>query len=167
MLTTHGRLLILTYHRVCPQPDPLVAGNGYAAGFARQMQVLARAFHVLPLREAADRLEAGTLPARAVCITFDDGYADNAEVAAPILAQHGLPAAFFIATSFLDGGRMWNDTLIETVRAARGPALDLGALGLGRIPLDGVEARAAAIERLIGGCKYLEPAARAARVDAI
>jgi peptidoglycan/xylan/chitin deacetylase (PgdA/CDA1 family) len=167
MLSTRGRLLILTYHRVCPEPDALVAGNAHAAGFARQMQVLARAFRVLPLTEAADRLEAGTLPARAVCITFDDGYADNAEVAAPILVRYGLPATFFIATGFLDGGRMWNDTIIETVRTARGSALELGALGLGRVALDGAAARAAALERLIGACKYLEPAARAARVEAI
>ena len=167
MLKVRGRLLILTYHRVCPQRDSLVAGNAHAAGFARQMQVLARGFRVLPLAEAAERLQAGTLPARAVCISFDDGYADNADVAAPILARYGLPATFFIATGFLDGGRMWNDTIIETVRAARGPAIDLGGLGLGRVPLDGIAARAAAIEGLIGTCKYLEPDARAARVDAI
>jgi peptidoglycan/xylan/chitin deacetylase (PgdA/CDA1 family) len=34
----------------------------------------------------------------------------------PILQRHGLTATFFIATGFLDGGRMWNDTVIETVR---------------------------------------------------
>jgi peptidoglycan/xylan/chitin deacetylase (PgdA/CDA1 family) len=34
----------------------------------------------------------------------------------PILQRHSLTATFFIATGFLDGGRMWNDTIIETVR---------------------------------------------------
>jgi peptidoglycan/xylan/chitin deacetylase (PgdA/CDA1 family) len=167
MLSTRGRLLILTYHRVCAAPDPVVPGNAHAAGFARQAQVLARAFHVLPLVEASERLRAATLPARAVCITFDDGYADNAEVAAPILARHGLPATFFVATGFLDGGRMWNDTLIETVRAARGPELDLRALGLGRVAIRDESARAAAVPALIAQCKYLEPGERAARVEAI
>jgi peptidoglycan/xylan/chitin deacetylase (PgdA/CDA1 family) len=167
MLSTRGRLLILTYHRVCPEPDALVTGNAHAAGFARQMQVLARAFRVLPLTEAAARLGAGTLPSRAVCISFDDGYADNAEVAAPILERFGLPATFFIATGFLDGGRMWTDTIIETVRAARGAVMDLEDLGLGRIALDDAAARAGAVERLIGACKYLAPGERAARVDAI
>jgi peptidoglycan/xylan/chitin deacetylase (PgdA/CDA1 family) len=152
MLSTRGRLLILTYHRVCPEPDALITGNAHAAGFRRQMQVLARGFNVLPLVEAVERMHAGTLPARAVCITFDDGYADNAEVAAPILADCGLPATFFIATGFLDGGRMWNDTLIETVRAARGAALDLTVLGLGRFALDNAAARAAAVTDLIGRC---------------
>ena len=167
MLTTRGRLLILTYHRVCQQPDALIAGNAHAGGFRRQMQMLACAFNVLPLVDAVERMHAGTLPSRAVCITFDDGYADNAEVAAPILAHYGLPATFFIATGFLDGGRMWNDTIIETVRAARGHALELGALGLGRIALDGAAARSAAIGHLIESCKYVEPDEREARADAI
>jgi peptidoglycan/xylan/chitin deacetylase (PgdA/CDA1 family) len=102
-----------------------------------------------------------------VCITFDDGYADNVEVAGPILARYGLPATFFIATGFLDGGRMWNDTLIETVRAARGAELDLTELGLGRIALGSSTERAAAVAALIGRCKYLEPVARAAKAEAL
>jgi hypothetical protein len=45
--------------------------------------------------------------------------ADNHDVALPILQRHGLCATFFIATGFLNGGRMWNDTIIETVRACK------------------------------------------------
>lgn len=167
MASARRKLLILTYHRVVPEPDALVPGNAHAPGFARQMQVLATAFNVLPLVEAAARLREGTLPPRAVSITFDDGYADNAQVAAPILARYGLPATIFVATGFLDGGRMWNDTIIETVRAARGPEIDLTGLGLGRICIADLAARRAAVATLIGACKYLEPAARQARVDAI
>jgi peptidoglycan/xylan/chitin deacetylase (PgdA/CDA1 family) len=112
-------------------------------------------------------MRAGTLPARAVCITFDDGYADNVDVAAPLLARYGLPATFFIATGFLDGGCMWNDTLIETIRAMRRPALDLRPLGLGRHPLGGMAERAAAVQALIPRLKYLEPAERLERVAAV
>ena len=81
----------------------------------------------------------GRAPARALAITFDDGYADNATVAAPILLRLGLPATFFVATGFLDGGRMWNDTVIEAVAPRRGPVLDLAPLGLGgtRSPMHG------------------------------
>jgi len=167
MLSTRGRLLILTYHRVCPEPDELITGNANAAGFTRQMQVLGRAFHVLPLTEAVERMHAGTLPSRAVCITFDDGYADNVDVAAPILQRHGLPATFFIATGFLDGGRMWNDTIIEAVRSARGTELDLTGFGLGRLGISGTAARRAVVNELIGRCKYLEPAERKAKTEAI
>lgn len=58
-------------------------------------------FRVVPLSEqfagrAADKHAGGTLS-----ITFDDGYRDNFEVAAPILRKLGLPAAFFVITGFI------------------------------------------------------------------
>ena len=43
------------------------------------------------------------LPEKSVAITFDDGYADNHDVAMPLLLRHGLSATFFIATGFVDG----------------------------------------------------------------
>jgi len=156
MLTTRGRLLILTYHRVCPQPDTLITGNAHAGGFRRQMQLLARAFNVLPLVEAVERMHAGTLPSRAVCITFDDGYADNYNVAAPILLRLGLAATFFVATGFLDGGCMFNDVVIEALRCAGGAELDLDDLGLGRHPLGDPTQRAGAIDRILARLKYFE-----------
>jgi peptidoglycan/xylan/chitin deacetylase (PgdA/CDA1 family) len=118
-------LSILIYHRVLPVPDPLRAGEPDATRFDQQMRYLARHFSVLPLREAFRRLRAGTLPRRACCITFDDGYADNLTVALPILEKYGLPATIFIATGYLDGGRMFNDAAIDALGAAPGDALDL------------------------------------------
>jgi peptidoglycan/xylan/chitin deacetylase (PgdA/CDA1 family) len=40
-------------------------------------------------------------PRNAVAVTFDDGYRDNAEIAAPVLARYGIPAAFFLTTSLI------------------------------------------------------------------
>jgi len=60
-------------------------------------------YAVLSLTEAVDVLRRGTNPTRAtVAITFDDGWADNLEVAYPELARRGWPATVFIATSLLD-----------------------------------------------------------------
>jgi peptidoglycan/xylan/chitin deacetylase (PgdA/CDA1 family) len=103
-------------------------------------------------------------------ITFDDGYADNHSVALPILRRLGLHATFFIATGYLDGGCMWNDEIIETVRAYEGDTLDLRALDLGHLPMHSPGARRAAIDLLIGRLKYESPARRsqlAARVRTI
>ena len=47
---------------------------------------------MLPLAEATRRLYDGALPASALAITIDDGYADNLIVAAPILERLKLPA---------------------------------------------------------------------------
>ncbi len=111
-----GRLTALIFHRVLPEPDPLFPDEMHAQRFDEMCGWVKTWFNVLPLDQAVNQLKSGTLPTRAACITFDDGYADNFHVAMPILQRHGLTATFFIATGFLDGGRMWNDTIIETVR---------------------------------------------------
>jgi peptidoglycan/xylan/chitin deacetylase (PgdA/CDA1 family) len=163
-IASSRKLLVLTYHRILADEDPLRPGEMTRQAFARHMGVLRRFFRVLPLRQAWSRVRDGTLPRRAVAITFDDGYADNAELALPILARHRLPATFFVATAYLDGGRMWNDTIIETMRQA--PArLDLSDLGGGIVELDGMQSRAAATGRLILAWKHLPPAQRQAHVD--
>jgi peptidoglycan/xylan/chitin deacetylase (PgdA/CDA1 family) len=148
-------LSILIYHRVLPHKDPLFPEEIDRADFDRQLRILKSMFTVIPLIDAVRRAKAGTLPANAACITFDDGYADNAEVALPVLQAHGLSATFFVATGFLDGGRMWNDTIIEVVRRSAGTLLDAGAIGLGSHPLGSIGERQQAIASLIGQLKYL------------
>ena len=150
-----ARLSILIYHRVLPAPDALFPDIVHALQFEAQMRLLAAAFNVLPLGEAATRLANGSMPPGALSITFDDGYADNAEVALPILQRLGLKATFFVATGFLDGGRMFNDSVIECVRAARGDAVDLGGFGLGLCALVTVADRRHVIDDLLLKIKYL------------
>jgi peptidoglycan/xylan/chitin deacetylase (PgdA/CDA1 family) len=92
------------------------------------------------------------LPSRSAAITFDDGYADNHDVAMPILQRHGLSATFFIATGYLDGGLMFNDGVVETLRRAQGPSLDLSTTLLGNLgthDLRTIEARRAAVHRVL------------------
>jgi peptidoglycan/xylan/chitin deacetylase (PgdA/CDA1 family) len=167
LLSPGGRrgLSILIYHRVLPHKDPLFPSEVDAAEFSAQLEMLKARFNVLPLLEAVRRVRAGTLPPRAAAITFDDGYADNAEVALPILQRHGLHATFFVATGFLNGGRMWNDSVYELVRRMPGDVLDAAALGLGTHPLQTIGQRRAAIPALIGQLKYLPMAERQALVD--
>jgi peptidoglycan/xylan/chitin deacetylase (PgdA/CDA1 family) len=90
--------LVLMYHRVAaPERDThrlCVAPDRFAA----QMDVLRRHERVVPLAEAR---RPGRR--RRVVITFDDGYADNALVARPILEGAGLPATYFIAARLVDG----------------------------------------------------------------
>lgn len=162
-----SRLSVLIFHRVHAEADPLFPGELHARSFDQQMGWIKRWFNVLPLAEAIAGLRNGSLPARPAVITFDDGYADNRTVALPILQRHGLTATFFIASGFLDGGRMWNDTLIETLRRCPGPRLDLTALGLDAYAVGSIEERRAAIQALIPRLKYLEPAERLRQVARI
>ena len=155
-----ARLSIFIFHRVLPSPDPLFPGEPDAARFSELLDWITSWFNVLPLDEAVRRRAAGTLPARAAAITFDDGYADNCTVALPILRRRGITATFFIATGFLDGGCMWNDRVIAAVRGCASPVLDLTRLDLGAHSLVSNAERSRAIDVLIGKLKYLDPAAR-------
>ena len=162
-----GRLTILLFHRVHARPDALFPNDMNAQSFRELMQWVRDGFAVLPLEEAAAALRRGALPARACAITFDDGYADNAMVALPILRELGLHATFFVATAFLEGGRMFNDTVIEVVRRAQGAELDLSPMGFGRHPIASMQQRRAAIELIVAQLKYLPQGERQTRVDAM
>lgn len=152
-----GRLSILIFHRVLPHPDPLFPSEPDASRFDELMGWIKSWFNVMPLDLAVEALRTGQLPARATAITFDDGYADNRTIALPILQKHGLTATFFIATDFLDGGRMWNDTVIESIRAANCLRIDLSALDLGCHATGNDVEKRAAIAAIIQSIKYLPP----------
>ena len=159
-----ARLSVLVLHRVLPRHDPLFPEAIDAARFDELCGWLKSLFNVLPLDTAVERLRTGSLPARALAISFDDGYADNHSQAMPILVRHGLCATFFIATGFLDGGRMWNDTVTEAVRRTPLASLDLRDLlrnDAALYALDDSMQRRAALEAIIGQAKYLSVDKRA------
>jgi peptidoglycan/xylan/chitin deacetylase (PgdA/CDA1 family) len=95
-----GGLRILSYHRVNPT-HPRDRLSVHPDAFAAQMESLARSgFTVLSLSRALPALRGeAALPARAVALTFDDGYADNLACAFPVLQHYGFPATFFIPTA--------------------------------------------------------------------
>jgi peptidoglycan/xylan/chitin deacetylase (PgdA/CDA1 family) len=150
---SRARLFILTYHRVLAESDPLLPQEPDAAMFAAQLDVLGNYCQVLPLPEATKRLRAGSLPARAACITFDDGYANNLHVAAPILEAHAMTATIFIAVDAVRRGIMWNDLIIEAVRAASG-RIDMSALQSDALDLASIS-RASAVDQLLEKMKYM------------
>lgn len=154
------KLFILIYHRVLDEPDFMRPGEVDKIAFTWQMRLLSKYFNVLPLHEAFDRLQSDTLPPRAVTITFDDGYADNYTNALPILQQFGLTATFFIANGFLDGGRMWNDTVIEAVRNYDAPELDLTPIGLERFEVSDAAKKCQVAGQILKRIKHLQPEQR-------
>ena len=95
------RAMVVTLHRV----NDVNAGDGLtlsSAEFEDHCRFLSDHFDVVSLAEIVQRLEGGVSFDRQVAITFDDGYLDNYEVAAPILARHGLHATFFVSTGFIE-----------------------------------------------------------------
>ncbi|MBL8390745.1 MAG: polysaccharide deacetylase family protein [Candidatus Accumulibacter sp.] len=168
MLSPEGRnglLSILIFHRVLAKRDPVLDWDLDAGEFEERLRWLRSWFNILPLDEAVTRLAQQSLPARAAAITFDDGYADNFTVALPILQRLGVSATFFIATGYLDGGRMWNDTISHSVRYCDKARLDLSEIGLGVHELGSPEAIRRAIGSVVAGLKYRPPEQRSAAAD--
>lgn len=160
-------LTTLIFHRVLPASDPLRPGEPDPARFDQLMRFVAGNFDVLPLPEAVARLQNGTLTRRACCITFDDGYADNLTIALPILEKYRLPATVFVATGYLDGGRMFNDAVIDAIALAQNATLDLRTLELGVFPLGTREEKRAAIDAILNRIKFSPPELRDQQVAGI
>lgn len=167
LLGTKGtqRLTILIFHRVLPAFDPMRPDEPTVDQFDWQMQLLSRYFNPLSLQEALTRLQDNALPERAVCVTFDDGYADNVLCAAPILRRYGIPASVFVSTAFLNGGRMWNDSVREALRIAPDEQLDLTDIGLEQYEVGRMEQRLEAAEAIIRSIKHRDPQERAQLVS--
>lgn len=111
-----GRLPILCYHSVVDgsQPAGLVENSGGlhlpVSQFREQLEFLSRHYRVVPLDGAVAAFGAGHgPPERSVVLTFDDGYANNLTVAAPLLAEYRFPATIFLATDYIGRDSFWWD----------------------------------------------------------
>ncbi|MDP2629540.1 MAG: polysaccharide deacetylase family protein [Candidatus Harrisonbacteria bacterium] len=70
--------------------------------FEKQLNYLKqKKFTVIRLSELINSLRAGTLPKRAICLSFDDGYEDNLENVLPLLQKFNMPASIFVATGLI------------------------------------------------------------------
>ncbi|GAB3370239.1 polysaccharide deacetylase family protein [Massilia agri] len=160
-----NRLCVVNYHRILALPDPMLESEPDVSTFRWQMALLARCFNVLTLPEALAALDAGRLPPRAVCITFDDGYRSLYDLALPVLQEFRLPATVFVTSGYIDGRTMWNDHIIEAVQELPAGQLDLRDLGLGNYSLRSLEERKTTLGELTEASKYLPPPARLALVE--
>jgi peptidoglycan/xylan/chitin deacetylase (PgdA/CDA1 family) len=71
--------------------------------FRQQIELLARRFRPTSLDEVEQFINGkAEIPARAVVVTFDDGYTDNYEIAAPVLNEVGVPATFYATVDCVD-----------------------------------------------------------------
>ena len=161
-LARHHTLL---FHRVLNEQDPMSPDEPTADWFRVLVKWLAGSFEVISLEEAVTRAGNHRQHGPTVSITFDDGYADNFLVALPILEEFAVPATFFVASSFIDGGRMWNDSIIETARRLQPGSYSLDGVNPGSYEISDWASRRQLASAAITAWKHMPPQDRQDKVD--
>lgn len=105
----HRRLLrergiIVAFHSITSAPGDGALRCGLD-DFEAYCRFFARHLCCCCLSDLAERVRSGQPLEGRLAITFDDGYRDNAELAAPVLARHRLPATFYVTTGFIGSDR--------------------------------------------------------------
>ena len=135
------------------------------SAFRSQAAWLAENTHVVTLSDGIERLASGNSDAAGrpmVAVTFDDGYADNASAAAPILEEAGLRGTFFLTTNFV-GERepMWFDrALLGLQRNSEERNAELARRFCG-------EGDTRTPRQWLGRMKHVEPAVRSEWIEAL
>lgn len=121
------------YHMISDQALPHAAPIGRYKDdvqFDADLEFLKRAGTVMHYDQVHQhRLHSQPVPPRAFHISFDDGFRECFDVARPVLLRHGLSAAFFVATDFIDNRElMWVHRVAVCIdRAVRAAAEDVAA----------------------------------------
>ncbi len=97
-----GLGLILMFHRFTDKPENRIDSSGMVTGafldrLIRYIRVSGR--EIIPLREVPQAIAEER---EFVCLTIDDGYRCNAEIALPVLRRHQAPATIFVPSGVLD-----------------------------------------------------------------
>lgn len=152
------RPVVLMYHGVPRRGAP---GEIDAESFERQMALLKNDFEVVAGGRLTER--RGAFDKIRVILTFDDGFRNNAEVVAPILRRHGLPALFFVSSRHAEPGKyLWFAYLRALERSFPGARVDFRGEVFDLSPA----ARSSSVRRLRERLLALEPHP-AAMYDAI
>jgi peptidoglycan/xylan/chitin deacetylase (PgdA/CDA1 family) len=126
---TRNRLRILCYHGFSLGDEHEVEPFMFMRRetFERRMQILKRRrVPVIALHEAVERLQAGEIRNAETVITFDDGWASNLTVGAPILEKFGYPACIYVTTEHIEArAEVFNVVLFYMLSRSREQTLKL------------------------------------------
>lgn len=107
----NSKLLLLLYHRVLPEInfnplDTLIS----LKTFLKQIEILTAKYSVISLGDAIEQSHEGKAKKKIqIVLTFDDAYKDNYEIVFPLLMKKGIPASFFLSTSYINSKKpMWD-----------------------------------------------------------
>lgn len=107
-----AKIVVLMYHRVAvTETDPWGLCIS-PENFEQHLQVLRSEFNLISTEELLQQVSVKKIIQNAVCITFDDGYADNFINAKRLLQKYNCPATFFVTTGLIGQQKQfWWDEL--------------------------------------------------------
>ena len=157
-------VMTLFYHRVADEHP-----NGWTIpleAFKEQINWVRERYKIVSLVEAQQRIARGVNREPVVCITFDDGYADNCRTALPWLIDEGVPATYFVSThhvlhgkSFqhdVEAGQPLAPNTPEQIRQLADAGIDIGAHTRSHIDLGAVEDEQTLHDEIVGSKHDLE-----------
>lgn len=169
-----NRPVVLVFHGVTAEaPGHFCNHEGlhlHRPIFERLMEFIADRYHPVALGDIVSWLEGrASLPARAVAVTFDDGYRNVLTEAAPVLSRLGIPGTLFVATNFVfKRESLWTDRLASALYLTHERHLSLTVdSGTIELPLRDESEKIAANHRLRALCKRVPDAERLALLNCI
>jgi peptidoglycan/xylan/chitin deacetylase (PgdA/CDA1 family) len=105
---------ILVYHSISHDGCGVFCDNiVHVRKFEEQISFLKKNYKIVPLTSLIERLQdGGEVPSNWVVLTFDDGYKDNVQHAAPLISKYKIPATMFIITGVvLDNRKLFYDEI--------------------------------------------------------
>lgn len=109
--------LVLGYHRVTEQEHDPYSLRVTPENFAEHLDIIRKLMTPVSLSDVVTGIRNGTVPRRAVAVTFDDGYVDNLEAATPLLERYGIPATIFVVAGRI-GQEFWWETVARIIYSA-------------------------------------------------
>jgi peptidoglycan/xylan/chitin deacetylase (PgdA/CDA1 family) len=126
------------YHRIADvATDPQLLCVS-AAKFGEHLELIRNSYVPARLVDLVGGGADGTVPARAAAVTFDDGYADNLDVAKPLLERNDVPATVFVTSGYVGGRRAfwWDELERLLLRPGRLPVQFVLDVAGERLPFD-------------------------------
>ena len=131
MLGPSYLLRCVVFHHISAVESPFITGMNVSTTpdeFEGALRFLTAHYKPVRLEDVLGASAGGSLPPRAVLVTFDDAYASVVEVAAPLCRKYGVPAVFFVNAAFLNNRRLAPDNLVCYVANVRGMQAINGAV---------------------------------------
>ena len=159
-------MVILLYHGVTRSSSKGIENYSGKhlpeADFAKQMRWIRDNSNILSMEQVVRIGQTGSSwPEPAVAVTFDDGFRNNLEIAAPCLQEYQIPATFYVCPGVIDSSiPFWVDQVEDCLNRTKARVLEIGLADLYSFELSGQGDRIKACEIIKNYCKQVEAAER-------